>query len=632
MTRIGKSFCVYVCFILLAEFANAKVSVAARPDRDEMGLGDTISIYLTVTTTENEEIGEPKLPSLDGFQLVDSGQSQSSSMKLEVINGAMNYTKSTVYEFSYRLAAQRVGTLKVDSIEVPAGGKTYLSKPFQIRVLKEGSGAALPNRRAPQLPGLPPEDEVEDLFNQFLQRRMSPPSAGGKQAIPKNLNESFSVQVEADKTEVFEGEQVLVNWYIFTRGNILSLDRLKFPDLKGFWKEIIEEVPSLTFTQEVINGVPYKKALLASHALFPIKPGTAVVDEFKIRAMVQVPDAMFGSFAMGKPYSFNRASERVSIKVKPLPVEGKPSSFSGAVGQFEPRAWVDGNQFPTNEPFTLRLRFEGNGNAKLIELPPLNLPAQFEQYSSRADSKFFKNGRSLKEFEILLIPRAEGDWTIPSFEFSYFDTEAKKYFTKKTEPIQLKILKGSTMVAQGQNFSGPAEKKTEAQVLALPPLQTSWQASESQSFVPLRLFWWAVFAFISFGLFLYARVQFGWGVKKRTLRELMDKRMKKVEAAAKKGDFRSVGVEMTNLIYLVLGKISGLGGASQELGKLLEAAPPSLRVELGSEIQSQIDLYQSLGFAPEAVIGKYKEPDQMISAVAKTSSILKRAIEVAEAE
>jgi len=47
------------------------------------------------------------------------------------------------------------------------------------------------------------------------------------------------VYLDLDKTEVYEGEQVTANWSIYTRGSLESLDRVKFPDLKGFWKEII---------------------------------------------------------------------------------------------------------------------------------------------------------------------------------------------------------------------------------------------------------------------------------------------------------------------------------------------------------------------------------------------------------
>jgi hypothetical protein len=270
------------------------------------------------------------------------------------------------------ITPQRAGTLTIPGFEVIVDGKKYETKPIKMQISSQGSGAA----QAP--PGLPPQvqdemDEAEQLFNQLLQKR-GMPQAPAYRNLPINPNEAFFIQCEVDKTDVYEGEQIVVNWYIYTRGNIMSLDRLKFPDLKGFWKEIIEEVPSLNFTQEVVNGIPYKKALLASHALFPIKPGVAVIDEYKLKAQVALPTSTFGSFGFGKPYTFSKSSERIKINVKPIPTEGKPADFSGAVGQFNVQVLVDGNQFPVNQPFSMRVRFEGSGNAKLIELPHLDLP------------------------------------------------------------------------------------------------------------------------------------------------------------------------------------------------------------------------------------------------------------------
>jgi len=71
-----------------------------------------------------------------------------------------------------------------------------------------------------------------------------------------NMNEAFFLWLETDKKSAYEGEQVTANWYLYTRGQIESLDRAKFPDLKGFWKEIIEEVPALQFEEVLVNNVP----------------------------------------------------------------------------------------------------------------------------------------------------------------------------------------------------------------------------------------------------------------------------------------------------------------------------------------------------------------------------------------
>ncbi|HWU45055.1 MAG TPA: BatD family protein, partial [Bdellovibrio sp.] len=455
--------------------AQAAISVQSSVDRNEMSMNDTFTVNVSVVTSEDVDVQEPRVPTLTDFDLLKNWTQTAVAQKL--IQGArgMEFETQRRKEFLYMLAPKQAGTLSVPSFEVVVGGKVYRTQPIVIKISQGGGGQAQQQQRpskksGPGLPRMPHgfEDPFEDMdraeeeiFNQLLQQRQRlmqqmqqqepgnlPPDNfygalnGGMKnpayrSLPTNPNEAFFISVELDKTEAYEGEQITANWYVYTRGQMETLDRLKFPDLRGFWKEIIEEVPAIQFTEELVNGVPWKKALLASHALFPIKAGTAVVDEYKIKSRVRLPAQGYGF--LGKPYEYTKSSARIPIKVKPLPTEGRPSDFSGAVGQFELHATVENPTVPVNQPFSLKVRFEGAGNAKLIDLPPLNLPGILEQYDTKSDAKFFKNGRSFKEFEVLVIPRQEGDITLPALSVSMFDPSTSKYYTRKTQPIVLKV-------------------------------------------------------------------------------------------------------------------------------------------------------------------------------------------------
>ena len=98
----------------------------------------------------------------------------------------------------------------------------------------------------------------------------------------------------------------------------------------------------------------------------------------------------------------------MKINVKPLPLEGRPADFSGAVGDFQVTAAVEDHNVVSNQPFNYKVRFEGRGNAKLIELPPFTPPDGLEQYDLQKEAKFFRTGTSYKDFAIQLIPRREG--------------------------------------------------------------------------------------------------------------------------------------------------------------------------------------------------------------------------------
>lgn len=615
------------CFAI----ASANVRVEATVDRNEMGLGDTLILSVSVQSTESVDVAEPRVPHLNGFELVNTWTSSSTSTKLVQGQGGMQFESIRRNDFNYMLTPQREGTITIPGFEVVVDGKVFTTKPIAIRVSAQGSGAA---QAPPGFPDMGDLDEAEDVFNQLLKRRGVPPPA--HRNLPKNPNEAFFILAEVDKTDVYEGEQIVVSWYIYTRGNLMSLDRLKFPDLKGFWKEIIEEVPALNFTQEVVNGIPYRKALLASHALFPIKPGVAIIDEYKIKAQVQLPTNPFGVFGLGKPYSYQKSSERIKVNVKPLPVEGRPDSFSGAVGQFEVRASIEGNQFPVNQPFSLRVRFEGSGNAKLIELPSLNLPGTVEIYDTKSEAKFFKNGKSYKEFEVLIIPRQEGELTIPAMSFSMFDPKQKKYVVKTTEEIPIRIIanpngNGATLAGNNGSTLNPSAPSANQAQRALPDILVSWERGAESPYNKNRMaLWSSVYLGILLLLGWKARREFGWGQKQRDLRAEVQKRFKKIHSLIDQGKWREAGTEMTNSIYHVLGAISGQSGASQEISKVLDQAPPSLRREVGPEISRLIELCQVLSFAPESVVGKLKEKTELRTSASDIEKTLLRVLKLAE--
>lgn len=634
MAKTGKSL--FFLFLFLFCFvAEASVRVRSFADRKDMGMGDTIDVVVQVSSTESVEVSEPHLPDLKDFDLLNSSTSSSTSSKLIQGPNGMEFETQKQVEFHYMLTPKQPGTLTVGSFSVDVEGKAYKTEPFTLRVSKQGSGAAIPSRPGRGRGGALPDDEMideaEQMFNHLLQRqgRGSLPQA---QVAPKNPNEAFFIHLDLDKKEVYEGEQITANWSLYSRGNIMALDRLKFPELKGFWKEIIEEVPSLNFTQEVINGVAYRKALLASHALFPIKPGVSVIDEYKVKATVQLPSSTMGVFGFGQPYTYSRSSDRVKITVKPLPTEGRPSDFSGAVGEFEVTARVEQQDVPLNQPFALKIRFEGEGNAKLIELPQLNLPAGVEAYDTKSDAKFFKNGRSYKEFEVLLIPREPGELKIPELSISMFDPKSGKYYSRKTGEILLKVVGEKTAAANGEsiqttkpNGAATAKKETVKKEPELPSMITEVSSGAAQSNWP-----WTILAgfsvLASIGTIWKAKKELGTKERRASIEMFLHKKMKDIRQLQNANQWREASVQTTNMISTVLGQIAGEAAASTEIRALLEKAPPSLRRDLGEQIEKAIETFQFLSFAPEGAIGDLKSKEKMQAQINEVEALLKKAL------
>jgi len=657
------SFFFQVCFFAAAPLAFAKgaLSVEATVDSNEVEEGEHFQLDIKVSSEEEVDGQPPRVPQLEGFTLLNSSASQFVNRRMVAGPQGMEFQTERSVVYSFIMAANKKGRLQIPPFEVVVNGKPYFTKPILMNV-KDAGQAAPKRRQAP--PGFPqdfddPLEEADQLFQQLLQRRGLVPPGGsldpdtpddevpvppaGRTFVPKNPNEAFIVHLDADKSEVFEGEQVTGTWYVLVRGQILNLDRSKFPDLKGFWKEVIEEATSLNFSTEVINGITYKKALLASYALFPIKPGNATIDEYRLKATVQVSNNPMSLFGFGPSYTFTRASENLKIKVKPLPAEGKPSNFSGAVGQFEVSASVENPNVPMNQPFSLKIRFEGSGNAKLIELPNIQVPPGIELYETKTEAKFFKNGKSYKEFDVLLIPRQIGAMEIPAVSVSLFDPDLEKYYQKTTVPIQINVGPGKEAEGSGASTRVEAEGDDNKKSSAEPegPKLPGPALSLNQSLTAglglgllgtagagLTGVWVSVAAHGLMLLILLVRSMMLFRTESRLalLKRKLSGRWKKIYKLLDQGDWRGTAKETTNLIYLVLGEISGHGGASMELSKLLEEAPPSVRRELGKDLQECVDLFQTLSFAPEVAVGALKDPVQLKENVKRVQNLIDRAL------
>ena len=87
----------------------------------------------------------------------------------------------------------------------------------------------------------------------------------------------------------------------------------------------------------------------------------------------------------------------------------------------------------------------GIGNLKLLKQPVLNLPKDFDQYDAKITdkTKLTQNGvEGNMVYDFLAVPRNQGKYTIPSVEFTYYDTKTNAYRTIKTQPFTLTVEQG----------------------------------------------------------------------------------------------------------------------------------------------------------------------------------------------
>lgn len=129
--------------------------------------------------------------------------------------------------------------------------------------------------------------------------------------------------------------------------------------------------------------------------------------------------------------NYNIESDTLQLDIKPLPT-GEPTSFTGAVGQFQFESKVIPEIVQVGEPVTWTLKLNGTGNwPQGFGLNPRNVSASFRSIQPDVNKEVSEDSPfegSLSE-DIVLIPTKEGDFQFGPIEFSFFNPKTDRYET-----------------------------------------------------------------------------------------------------------------------------------------------------------------------------------------------------------
>jgi len=408
-----------VALIIVSTSSQAQnVSVTASVDRTRVGLNEDFALIVEISGG-----GEPKLPDMNAFAALVG---TSSSTNIQMING--RFSQSVTYHYTF--FARTAGKFTIGAVEVESKGQIYRSQPIEIEVVAGATSAS------PQ----------------------TPPGAGRGQVTPQgeasDLDGNLFLEAKVDRRRVYQNEPVVVRYRIFTRLDIRNYGVASLPNYSGFWTEDFPMPQQPHMYNEVIDGLTYRVAEIKKTALFPQSVGRKVLEPLVLECEVQAPRRrsrdIFDQF-FDDPFFSRLARQRISsrpveIEVLPLPEEGKPANFSGAVGNFSLTASVDRTQVKTNEAITLKVRASGAGNLKVLPNPSINLPADFEVYDPKvATNLSYENDQisGSKTWEYVVVPRFQGSHEMKPITLSYFDPRAKIYKTASTAPIIVTVEKGA---------------------------------------------------------------------------------------------------------------------------------------------------------------------------------------------
>lgn len=410
-----------------------------------------LSGYVNVTfTLHNANGSEFQAPPFKDFEIL-SGPNTSTSMRIE------NGVRSQSYGLSYQLQPRKIGKFTIGAASIKANGKAYRSSPFQIEVVKGRES-----------------------------------TASTREELNAELKEQLFLKAEPSTTQARIGEQIVVDYKIYTTRDIETYNLLDESNYSGFFAQDLRRYNGRE-VREVIDGVQYSTKVLKRIALYPQQAGMLTIDPMILQLYVVTDKSgrRRSLFSMPKMTPVRVQTEALEIEVQPLP-SGAPVSFSGAVGRYNMRSTLNRTELTTDDATSLRMFITGNGDIKQIQAPQLELPPEFEVYDPKViEENSFENGGELagkKTFEYLLLPKKPGNYKL-AFGFTYFDTDSMAYITLRSDTMNL-------AVTQGTLGSRVATQSREAisQEDILPIKTTATFSQPAQTFFSTPTYW------ICFGL------------------------------------------------------------------------------------------------------------------------------------
>ena len=405
-------------FIVLSNVVSAQVKFEANASKTTLGVNERLRVDFEM----NEDGDNFRPPEFRNFTVV-GGPNQSVSNSW--INGKRSYSKT----YSYFLAPNKRGTFTIGQAEITIDGEVYKTVPIEVEVT-----AAV--------------DEPTDGNN--------------AEAIAA---ENLHLVAEISDTNPYLNEAITIVYklYVSPRTSVSNWRQIDNPTYSDFWSQDID-IRGFQVKNGEYRGEPYRYVELKKTVLYPQKTGELHIEPLTLSVSVDVPTERRDIFG-GRLYTTvdkRVAAGNRTINVRPLPSEGKPAGFTGAVGEnLEFSVTADKTSLAATESLEAKVEVSGEGNLKLFNLPELDVPPSMEIYAPEHSENVRVTLDGMQgsiSNTYTLVPQSKGKYPIPEMSFSYFDLETETYKTLSSEEIMLDV-EAAPAVASSPAAGGPSYNK-----------------------------------------------------------------------------------------------------------------------------------------------------------------------------
>jgi tetratricopeptide (TPR) repeat protein len=374
---------------LLALPAAAAPQFEASLDRDAISLGETAT--LSMIFSEKGPEFQPNVPRIDGIRFGASGSSE----QISVVNN--QYTSSTT--FTLELYPTRAGEFTIPAIVAVVNGTRLTSRPLKLKVIQGN---------LPQANGAP---------------------------------ETVFIRIVPSATNIYLGQVIPVEVQCYYMDNV---DSEQFPQFssQGFIIGNLPNKPGNPGRSRIRQGNFIYNWLNFRVPVTATRTGTQSLGPATWNVVVSSGQRMFLGWTGGQRRVMV-SSDAPVINVLPVPTNGAPPTFNGAIGDFTLAQYEAGPvSVGVGDPITLKIRIAGSGSFDTVTLPS-NEQAwrEFKSYpsSSKFESPDTLQIQGSKYFEQVVTPLNTEIKELPAFAFSYFNPATGRFHALNHPPIPLSV-------------------------------------------------------------------------------------------------------------------------------------------------------------------------------------------------
>jgi len=374
MSIHGKISIKIILTLLVMSISLFGAGVKLRLSSTEVVEGNALTVQIVA---EGKNIVFPTIDNVGGFPT--EGSSVSSKLESTYINGTFSSKRLKTLRFEFYPEMD----MTIPAFKVTIDGKSYETKPVNIRVIKPSAATA-------------------------------------------NSANGYTLRIRSNKNKVFVGEPFVVTVDFFEpRNSAVTKVEYTPPKFKDFFSQGLGDEKLKRSAGGTLHQLQYLLSAKKEGKL-TISPPKARVG---MRSFSGADRDPWGFFANDLKWQSVRAAP-LSVEVKPVPVS------VDLIGHFTVQSSVDHANVKPNTPVTYTLKISGEGSLDDMADPKFDLPGVTVYGDDAKISSKVVGNKVLSQYERKYVFISDQDFVIPSLSFKSFD-----YLSGKIKKIATKAHK-----------------------------------------------------------------------------------------------------------------------------------------------------------------------------------------------